>query len=154
MVELSGGQFGETDARDERYFKKSVEVARSFLSVYERASKTMRQAEECKARVVTRLLEEREAWVQVYRNVSDMTVRQLGRKLSGAQQALDRLTASVDASSHVRDSYRWRCACVALFDFDRCRSAPCACCDADPNEKDGSAFVVPHAQVDTCCNVL
>ena len=111
----------------------------------------MGQAEVCKARVVTRLFEEREAWVQVYRNVSDMTVRQLGRKLSGAQQALDRLTASVDASSHVRASCRGRFACVASFDFDLSRSAPCAC-DADPNQKDGTALVVPQAQVDTCCN--
>lgn len=107
MVELGGEQASESDERDERFYKGRIEIARSFLSVYARASKTAGQAEVCTAQVISRLREENEAWIQVYRNVSDMTIRQLGRKLAGAQQALDRLTSSLDAHE-VSYHCRWR----------------------------------------------
>ena len=65
MSELSGGQADEKEDRNEGYYQRNVEDARSFLSVYEQALTMSEQAGKKSSRAQSLLRQEKDAWIQV-----------------------------------------------------------------------------------------
>jgi len=65
MTELSVVQTDEKEDRNEAYYQKKGEDARSFLSVYEQALTMVEQAKTKSSLAQTLLRQEKDAWIQV-----------------------------------------------------------------------------------------
>ena len=83
--------------KDAKYYEMQIETAHSFLSVYPHVLKLLFEGEARRDAALLRLRQEREAWGKVYANVADLAVRQLGRKVTAAEQAVERTTLALES---------------------------------------------------------